>query len=599
MNVEAGANAQHPEPVSIRHQSAAIAVAIVVVLLVGKIIFITRYGSSLPFWDQWGGESGRLYKPILEGNFQWSALWAAHNEHRIFFTRVLAIGLFYANQFQWDPTVQVLANVLIECVAVGCALRWLQRRLDFPAFVLLSGCALIAVLVPNGWDNTLVGFQNCFYFFVLFSVLAIGLAARTRADFRGAVWLASLVGCSFFSLATGLVTALAVLCVLTLRTLFGELSARRAALVAIGPALIFAVGLLTTPHVDAHQVLRAADLREFLAGWALAASWPSPTPWGLLQWIPALFMLVTGLRGRRWKPTDMVFAGLALWTLLVGASIAYARGHGLSGIESRYTDVLVIGVISNAFIFFRIVGECAFARGKAREWLLVAGVLALVFLAVDSEWQNRSIGLAERSGRMEVAASNVSRYIAGDRTAIVNRPFMYIPTTPAEAEGLASVLMDPSVLSVLPFSLLPLQENPGKDSRVCKWVGDDKEVSAHGRLECGLGKRSEQPGARFVSVGPLSAMAFALWTFASTDWKAPVKLQATSPLPVDQGSMIPGALGCSFERLNDETAAAGEHFRAHYAAAMKLEGWSGPRSMTDPITVVLRAGDGKVFSVAH
>lgn len=59
--------------------------------------FITQYGNATPYWDQWNAEAELLYKPYLEGNLSWSSLLAPHNEHRIFTTRILALGLLELN----------------------------------------------------------------------------------------------------------------------------------------------------------------------------------------------------------------------------------------------------------------------------------------------------------------------------------------------------------------------------------------------------------------------------------------------------------------------------------------------------------------------
>ena len=83
---------------------AAWLVALLLVILGAKLWIIQVYGSPLPYWDQWD-EAKLVFKPWLEGHLTWGALFAAHNEHRIVFTRLLDLLELRLNG-QWDPELQ-------------------------------------------------------------------------------------------------------------------------------------------------------------------------------------------------------------------------------------------------------------------------------------------------------------------------------------------------------------------------------------------------------------------------------------------------------------------------------------------------------------
>jgi len=52
-----------------------------------KMALLDRYGSDLPYWDQWGKEADWILAPLREGNPAWlPAALLPHNEHRIYFT---------------------------------------------------------------------------------------------------------------------------------------------------------------------------------------------------------------------------------------------------------------------------------------------------------------------------------------------------------------------------------------------------------------------------------------------------------------------------------------------------------------------------------
>jgi hypothetical protein len=57
---------------------------------------VREWGSVLPFYDQWGAEGLALYRPWLTKTFDWTFLFAAHNEHRIALTRLTDLALFAA-----------------------------------------------------------------------------------------------------------------------------------------------------------------------------------------------------------------------------------------------------------------------------------------------------------------------------------------------------------------------------------------------------------------------------------------------------------------------------------------------------------------------
>src|SRR3954470_1086126 len=92
-------------------------VAVAAIVAGCKLRMISLYGSEVPFGDQWFGEAGALYLPYLQGNFHWQDFFTPHNEHRIFFTRALDLGLLIANR-QWDSRLLLVVNAGVHLAAV-------------------------------------------------------------------------------------------------------------------------------------------------------------------------------------------------------------------------------------------------------------------------------------------------------------------------------------------------------------------------------------------------------------------------------------------------------------------------------------------------
>src|SRR4051812_36417135 len=63
------------------------------VLFAAKLWVIGTYGNNTPFWDQWDAQATFLFGPYLSGHLPVDVLVSAHNEHRILWTRLLALLL--------------------------------------------------------------------------------------------------------------------------------------------------------------------------------------------------------------------------------------------------------------------------------------------------------------------------------------------------------------------------------------------------------------------------------------------------------------------------------------------------------------------------
>src|SRR5579859_8276599 len=93
--------------------------ALFLVILGAKLWVIQLYGSWLPVWDQWD-EADQFFRPWLEGHLTWHDWFAPHNEHRIFFTRLLDFLVISLNG-RWDTLLQMTVNAILHA-GYACAL---------------------------------------------------------------------------------------------------------------------------------------------------------------------------------------------------------------------------------------------------------------------------------------------------------------------------------------------------------------------------------------------------------------------------------------------------------------------------------------------
>jgi hypothetical protein len=319
-----------------------------IIIFISKILLINFYGNATPYWDQWDAEAAYLYKPWLEGTLNIKDLFSAHNEHRIFTTRVIGLLLLTAKGY-WDPIFQMQINGIIHVLAITTLLYYLIKELNNEKKLIIIGFTTLLMMIPFGWENTLAGFQSQFYILLLTTFIFIW-AMSNYPTFSKAWNYGYLIGfLSVITLASGAITLLAGGFVLIIRRyLFKE--AESVKLVAIG--LVFGLGLLAiymTPTIPHHAPLKADSLYSFVRAVGAILAWPI-LHYGLgLFVIQVPLLLLTGrILFNRKKPTaaTIFILGMSIWVFGQILSIAYGRAAG--PLSSRYVDIFSIALILNA-----------------------------------------------------------------------------------------------------------------------------------------------------------------------------------------------------------------------------------------------------------
>ncbi len=183
--------------------------AVLLIVIAAKLTLLRLYPMPVPFWDQWDGEVSNLYLPYFNGGLTWRQMFTLHNEHRIFFTRVLALVLLAVNG-QWDPQLQIVVNIGLHALTavVLTASLWLAAGRRWLAWIAIT--VMLAIAPPFALENTLAGFQSGFYFLVLFSALALWLMSAHRPGTGSWIvgWACALA--AVVTVAGGILTVLAV-----------------------------------------------------------------------------------------------------------------------------------------------------------------------------------------------------------------------------------------------------------------------------------------------------------------------------------------------------------------------------------------------------
>jgi hypothetical protein len=436
----------------------ALVCALAGVVLVRALI-VSMYATELPFWDQWDADLWKLYKPLAENRLDFSHLFAPHNEHRVFFTRMLGLLLFSANEGQFDNLVIALVNTVIYAAMIGAFVAPYFRELGRGSLISAALALIVLGALPYGWENITIGFQNQFYFAGLCMVAAVGtLAFAGTRRWLAIAAAAAAALCGLFTMATGTLIAPALIVVAWCLYRNGELSGRQFLVVATVATAIFAMGYALTPSPAAHAAMRPDSVYEFIFVTSLALCWPLPASWiafTLLWWPCALWTWRLLRRAPLSMPRlDVFLFGVCAWIVLMAVAIAVSRGHGTNQITSRYTETLVLGVVANLLLAIRIVQSLPRHRRKLAAVSSAAIVVAIaaLFVNLSSQAMKGAAHLAARAKEQRIAEANINAFLNGaGPSALVGKVSQEVsyPSTPR----LISFLSDPLVREMLPASI--------------------------------------------------------------------------------------------------------------------------------------------------
>ena len=550
-----------------RRWSLILSIVGAICILCVRIFMLARYSSSVPSWDAWGAEPAVLYGPWLEDTFVWSNLWAWHNEHRIFFTRLLDMTLFLANESQWDVRVQTLVSGMLFASTAGISMWWILRNVEATLSVGLAGVVALCAVCPNGWANAMQGFQSCFYFVLLFAVLSVRSAVCAPLSVRGGLQTALLALAAVFSLAAGVLVAMVCAIVALVRIWIERSSWRQSAAFIAAPLFVAVWSLADAKKGELHP----ATVFDFLHSLAIMMSWPYASFFGVLLWVPVIVFGLRVMLTRIASRTDLVFGGLALWVVLIDLAAAWTRAYNFVDVQSRYTDLMIPGLIAQVYFAFRLAGllrHRRFLAPAARFSAIFIGSLLASGVAIASypefqKWKATDFYL-------RIGATYVRAYLDGDGAALDNRLYGYIPYPHPE---MLKVFLDySSTRSILPVSLEPSTVLPNRRIRSCRWTpAHGAELPATGDVTC-AGFDLDEPFKDHHYVGRLSAFTYALWKMIGRQSYPEFRRDDQPRAPQKNNA------NCAVDTV-DEIASPQGSLHVPYAAVITFAGWVGPNAV--------------------
>jgi hypothetical protein len=430
----------------------AVAAGVAAIALLVRLLYVQFFSTPMPFWDQWDGEGATALQPWLNGTLQWSTLLTPHNEHRILPTRLVAL-LSYLFTGQWNNVYEARISAVVFCF-IPAMLVWYALRDAATARgrTLLVAFALLMSILPFSWQNFLVGFQSQFYFLILSSVVAVGLVARHHQSIPALLAAIALSVLAATTMASGMLTSIAVgiTCVVACMCLPGRRAPALCATVVLAVLAVFAYRAI--PVIDSHGMLRAQSLGELLLAATYTLAWPVRSNWGVVVvWLPSALMITRMLLRRQASRTDVVMAGLCIWTALQGLAIAYGRGHETHVPASRYTELFVPGLFGTAWFALQLWGLLPPSRMRAAARTAVVLFSLVVVVAPLTQVGKDFRRIRTFAADCRLQQENAIRYLVTGDPAALDVGEFELPYP--DAAKLKAQLDDPRLRKILPVKL--------------------------------------------------------------------------------------------------------------------------------------------------
>jgi hypothetical protein len=433
--VEAGAAPAKPQG----RRQTALAAGVALVVFAGRCFWVQRAGAQLPIWDQWFANFANMYEPLLRDALPLHALAFAHNEHRVFTTRLTSLLLFSMSGY-WD----VKGEIVVAAAARGAEMALLvlllvplvdaRRRLGLVALVLAVGA------LPLSPYDLLSGLPVHFSMVEIFSFLALALIAKPL----GVARLCAVVVClllAFLSMATAILAMTAGIVILLAQALAGRSLPRPRGAVAALLLCLAAFALLLTPRYAQYDTPSAIESLRILVR-CLTFPFPAASGWTVIGHLPIAILAFRLLRARAPGDPAWIAVALATWVLMQIASLAIGRG-GTSTPGEQHLELLALPLIWNYVALARLVDTTAWPGTVSRLVRTTPALWALAAcLSLAGHAWTRSVPklrqmevvrpLAEARFRQSLRAHNFGRelaeaQLADARISARDNSFLYDP----------------------------------------------------------------------------------------------------------------------------------------------------------------------------
>jgi hypothetical protein len=399
-------------------------------LCASRLAIIAMVGNITPFWDEWGNISYLITTFLDHQKFDISALFASHNEHRIFVSRLISLGVFFVSGDTWSQ----LLEMSISAGLYGFIAYLLFSAFKFEKNIIPLLICFVFLAIPFGTQNLLAGFQTAYFSTVIFTLILIYIISHLKLNIYIFIITCLLAACAFFSTAGGIISSFVAAIIVFGRAL--QLSRPSWMIYACLFVLISIIEFIFTPRVSDNNTFQPKNIEHFILVAQYLTAWPLPYSF---FWVPLLiFVLWISIQKINFDQRSWFILGLFLWSGAEIILIAISRGQMAA--SPRYKDLLVPGIIAQFAMAFDLIRHSESRLGRWVPALCV--VLVLAFSAIRAN--DVLIEIREKSERSMSEEYNTVYFLRHGRFD----PDHKIPYP--DENVLATLLADPAVVASLP-----------------------------------------------------------------------------------------------------------------------------------------------------
>lgn len=382
-------------------------IALLGVATLPAVYLVYRYGINVPLSDQW--DLVATLNGWRQGQGTMSGLFALHNEHRMFFPKLVMLPLAVATG--WDTRAEMVVSIGLAGASLWVALAMLRPiavgagpglRLWLPLF------AAAVMFSLRQWENWLWGWQIQWFLSLLGVLGCCALLGRTLTAANPWPWLAGSAAAAavvHFSIASGVALWVAGLVVLACEPRSDRWKLALVwTLVGVVSSAAFFQGYVGNPdHPSPWKAfLVPVDLAKYVGGYL--AGPVTAQPWQIGLGLAAFFLAASALTiagAGTARPYLLPWIGVGLFGLGNAALTGLGRvGFGVAqGLASRYVTLSL--TVSLAAI---ALGVFWFRRVRASRIRIAIGIFLMVPLSagvIHGSWRSLPAAAAF-SARMEV-----------------------------------------------------------------------------------------------------------------------------------------------------------------------------------------------------
>lgn len=338
-------------------QRCYIFIALVAFFLI--FYYIWNYAQKVPYWDQW--ELVPTLEKMHNHTLTLNDIWQQHNEHRIFFPKLLMLFLAYFSG--WNFFVELCANLIMVTICLYLLFSMLDSTSDFKKNTIIKVIVTLLVFSMVQYENWLCGWQLQIFMSLLGSIITILSLNKWQGTVHGLIIAIAGAVLASYSFGSGLVIWPAALFFL----IFSKNWRLKHIIIWIISCIVvvflyfyqyrFSKTNAPTSYIFNHLF---AFFQFMLAYLAAPLAWDTASA----NWISAILFITIILSILDIRRIDKVrLTKLMPWLSLIIFAIlsAFLTGLGRIGLgigqamESRYTTISTLFVISAAVLLYNSI----------------------------------------------------------------------------------------------------------------------------------------------------------------------------------------------------------------------------------------------------